>query len=258
MWAPILISLSLSLFSLAANAASGVCKNLFSRYTRQEIQLRSETGGFSRRLSIAIDPRIQANQPVEAVFMTDGQTLDSLLASLAQSPRAKTFRPMAFFALHSGKDRSDEYLGTPGEPAFDQHVKIFTDLMPQIAGKILGRNLASHERTLFGFSNGGGFVYRLGVTRPDLFGKVIAGSIVGPRKKPRFAASGLTDSKFFVFAGTEELEHLAAQSTERKWHELDAKAIPVVYKSYSGKNHEWDLWTEGFQDAQESFWGVTP
>lgn len=223
----------------------------------QTIPFASRELGEVRSVTVYLPPN--GGEPLDAVYMADGQSCEDFARILEPLILAKRVAPTAIIGLFHGEFKGDiahydfqqdfrarEYLKFVDPERFESHLRFVTgEVVPWAERKF---NLApgSRHRALFGFSNGGAFALVASAERSDIFGAALPFSIaVFDRDGFRNEVRGKRLPRYWITAGTMESFSRISESATDLLREAHAS---VRYDTYVA-GHDSQMWELGFARA---------
>jgi enterochelin esterase-like enzyme len=229
----------------SAPAAPAETAHLASKIIRTT--LHSEQMGEDHGVEVYLPPG-STTGPLPALFMADGESIETFASVVEPLIQAGKVRPFAIIGSDAGTDpppsadappradrRMREYLRVADPEFFEHHMQFFTEELLSWAVRTYGVSEKPADRAVFGYSNGAAFVLSLTQEHPQLFGAALpfsvatwAGHLAGPM--PRF----------FLAAG--ELEPAFSARTQGVYQQLRDAGASAVFKSYMS-GHDSAMWT---------------
>jgi enterochelin esterase-like enzyme len=213
----------------------------------------------SKQVTVYLPPGKTA-APLPVLYMTDGQSTRDFAPIVEALIAAHRIRPLAIVGEHARLSVSDpskpydpredqraqEYLPGVDSAQFDRHMRFFVEELLPWAEKQYGLSAARADRAAMGFSNGGGFVARLGLQHPEGFSAVMPFS---PAGAPFGRADNATDPvqmpRFLLAGGELESIFLANARAQAAW--LNGRGIASDLRSY-WSGHDIVQWQQALAD----------
>lgn len=170
---------------------------------RREIKVEEfdyTKGALTRTIRLCqVNPNLSA--PV-ILFVADGQNCFGLLDKLEVASR-RINRGVILIGIDSDSERrNDDYLSSGKRNLFDEHMSLTLGLVSDLKNARLSAVYDRDSCGVMGFSNGGSFALTVGLSAPEMFGKIIAFS---PARDPihrEFSRSCSTKQSIYLEAGS--------------------------------------------------------
>lgn len=233
----------------------------------QTLSLPSRNLGEDRKVTVYL-PAGKQTAPLHALFMSDGQSVESFARVLEPLMRKGTLPPLAIVGVHSAdagyvagqswdmsRDRrAGEYLPDLAPEAFDKHARFFVEEVVPWATAKFGLSHDPGDRALAGFSNGGSFVQAIGLLHPELFGAILPFSTNSLEFSRVKAAPGARLPQFLFSAGDME-PFLASTRSAANW--LKGAGAATTLKTYAS-GHDMLMWQQAIADLLPLAWREAP
>jgi enterochelin esterase-like enzyme len=208
-----------------------------------DTELRSESLGETRRLTVYLPDGHDVNETYPAVFFADGNVLDIVARWVEPLIDEGRLPPIVLVGSLSGQpgvveDRSElntdlraaDYLPGFYRDRFDRHMSFFADELTRHAVETWSVSADPAKRAVHGRSNGGRFAFYAGYLRPDRFGNVLAMSNSARNFGPASPADS-GSARFFIVSG--RYEPTVIHGSRRAAEALRAAGYEVVHYDLS-------------------------